>query len=431
MVVADRPRKTPTQAWQSGYRLGDGCKVKHGFAFKGEFMTTDAADAPVVVNIVNFQYTGGFRFTTTKIQRYTGPYPRDYELKPGDVLLVMTCQTAGGEILGVPGRIPQDGETYLHNQRLGLLQVTEPDSLDLGYLYWLALSPQFNRYLYETATGAKILHTAPTRIENFKFARPPLDVQRRIAAILSAYDDLIENNARRIAILEETARSLYREWFVEFRFPGHETVDMVESPLGALPKGWEATTLGDECELVMGQSPKSEFYNQNGDGLPFHQGVSDFGTLFPAHRVYCTLSARIAEEWDILFSVRAPVGRINVANTRLVVGRGVSAIRPVRSRLAFTLAQLRERFQVLDSMGGGTIFKAVTKQDMERIPLLMPDDSLVQRFEEIAWPMLAMVRNAVERNAVLRMTRDLLLPRLISGELDVSELDIDIGEPSA
>ncbi len=118
---------------------------------------------------------------------------------------------------------------------------------------------------------------------------PPLTTQHKIAAILSAYDDLVENNTRRIAILEEMAQSLYREWFVHFRFPGHEKKRTVESTLGRIPEGWEVVKLGDMCAITMGQSPSSEFYNTKGEGLPFHQGVSDFGERFPTDRIYCTI----------------------------------------------------------------------------------------------------------------------------------------------
>src|SRR5215467_8551538 len=225
-----------TGNWEANYRLGDGCTIKHGFAFKGDSMTTAGSeDLPIVVNIVNFRYTGGFRFESTKVQRYLGDYPAEYELSPGDVLVVMTCQTPKGEILGVPGRIPMDGGRYLHNQRMGLVVITDPGALDPGFSYYLFLSPSFNQHLFKTATGAKILHTAPERIENFRFARPSLNLQQRIAVILRAYDDLIENNVRRIKILEETADMIYREWFVNFRFPGHERVKTVESEMGLVP----------------------------------------------------------------------------------------------------------------------------------------------------------------------------------------------------
>ena len=238
-------------SWEDNYRLGDGCKIKHGFAFKGESMTTKDDDKlPIVVNIVNFQYTGCFRFESTKVQRYVGTYPKEYELHPGDVLLVMTCQTPKGEILGVPGRIPRDENRYLHNQRMGLAVVHDREALDLGFLYYLFLSQQFNTHLFKTSTGAKILHTAPGRIEDYRFARPPLQTQRRIASILSAYDNLIDNNTRRIKILEEMAQMIYREWFVNFRFPGHENVPMVESELGPIPRGWAVANLETVCQRI-------------------------------------------------------------------------------------------------------------------------------------------------------------------------------------
>src|SRR5437899_2227555 len=116
-------------------RLGDLLQIKHGWPFKSAFFSEELTGRPIVVNIGNFRYTGGFRFESTTAREYRDDYPREYELSPGDVLLVMTCQTAGGEILGIPGRIPDDGRTYLHNQRLGKVVITRPDLTDDGFLY--------------------------------------------------------------------------------------------------------------------------------------------------------------------------------------------------------------------------------------------------------------------------------------------------------
>ena len=254
---------------------------------------------------------------------------------------------------------------------------------------------------------------------------PPLPTQRKIAAVLSVYDDLIENNTRRIKILEEMASAIYREWFVEFRFPGHEQLEMVESELGLIPQRWEVKQLGEMCHVIMGLSPKSEFYNETGDGLPFHQGVTDFGERFPTDRVYCTIQKRVAEADDILFSVRAPVGRINIANKKVVIGRGLSAIRSKNGNQTFLLQQLKDRFQEEDTMGSGAIFNAIRKTDLLGIPLLKPTESVIGKFEEIVNLIFAELANLTLKNANLRQTRDLLLPKLISGEIDVSELDID------
>ena len=253
---------------------------------------------------------------------------------------------------------------------------------------------------------------------------PPISWQRRVGLAVASVDELIENSRARIETLEELTRLLYRKWFVHFRFPGHESVGLVESALGPIPEGWIETRLTEVCSLVMGQSPKSEYYNDVGEGLPFHQGVSDFGHRFPTHTKWTTVDNRVAEPGDILFSVRAPVGRINVAPDRLVVGRGLSAIRALDEHQNFLLMQLKDKFAVEDSIGGGTIFNAVTKKDMESIVLLRPIDSVVREFEAVVAPMADLVANLSQQILALREACGLLLPRFVSGELDVSELDL-------
>ncbi|WP_013627798.1 restriction endonuclease subunit S [Rubinisphaera brasiliensis] len=280
----------------------------------------------------------------------------------------------------------------------------------------------------KTIIGSTVNRIPLLEFPDFEITLPPLPTQRKIASILSAYDDLIENNTRRIAILEQMAQALYREWFVHFRFPGHENVKLVDSPLGQIPEGWEVEELQSLCKLVMGQSPKSEFYNEVGDGLPFHQGVTNFGDRYPTHKTFCTVKNRLAHENDILFSVRAPVGRINIANCEIVVGRGVSAIRRFDDAQIFLFHQLKELFSEEDIMGGGTIFKSVTKHDLTTLKLLSPSPKMVELFEQQVQPAFALYENLTKRNEVLRTTRDLLLPKLISGKLDVADLDIDMGE---
>jgi type I restriction enzyme, S subunit len=155
-------------------RLGDLAEIKHGWPFKSEFFAIDGNDSslPIVVAIGNFEYSGGFRFGTTQTKRYSDAYPAEYTLNSGEILLVMTCQTAGGEILGIPARVPNDGRIYLHNQRLGRV-VPKTNGVSKGFLYWLFLHTDFNRHLVNSASGTKILHTAPTRIESYQFSSVP------------------------------------------------------------------------------------------------------------------------------------------------------------------------------------------------------------------------------------------------------------------
>ncbi len=300
--------------------------------------------------------------------------------------------------------------------------IPDPLKADLCFVKY-SLDLMRNRFL-AVSRGATQDNLSLDKLLSFPIITPGIDAQRRIGAILSDYDDLIENNTRRIKILEEMAQALYREWFVHFRFPGHEKVKMVASALGPIPQGWELKRLGDVAQIVMGQSPKSEFYNERGEGLPFHQGVTNFGAHFPTHRVYCTAENRLAEAGDVLLSVRAPVGRINVANGRMVIGRGLAAVRGRHGHPCYLLYQLKHCFREEDTMGGGTIFKAVTKDDVHSIELIRPERDLVGGFEGHCAPLMRQLATLTNKNSNLRRTRDLLLPKLISGEIDVSNLDI-------
>ena len=264
-------------------------------------------------------------------------------------------------------------------------------------------------------------------IENLEIEIPPLETQRKIAAILSAYDDLIENNNRRIQILEEMAQTIYKEWFVKFRFPGHEEVKMVDSELEMIPEGWEVKRLGDVCSIVMGQSPSSKFYNTNGEGLPFHQGVKDCGARFPTHTTYCTVDKRLAEKGDVLVSVRAPVGRINISNAKIIVGRGLAALRHEKLLQSFLFYQLKNIFAEEDSMGSGSIFNAITKEDISNIKFLVPNKGIDRKFDELVGSMDRQIEILYSQIENLKNTRDLLLPKLILGAVDVNKQYIETG----
>ena len=342
---------------------------------------------------------------------------------PGDV--IFTQRGTLGQVGLIPKKAPYP--RYVISQSQMKMTVDEGQVVPEWIYYYFTEASTVVR-LVNQAFSSGVPHINLGILREFQVDIPPLPTQRKIAAILSAYDDLIENNLRRIKILEEMAQNLYREWFVKFRFPGHEKVKMVDSPIGRIPEGWEVAKLGDVCHLIMGQSPKSEFYNTNRIGLPFHQGVTYFGHRFPAEGLYCSIEGRTAQRGDILFSVRAPVGRINIATSTTVIGRGLSAIRHRAGHQWYAYHLLKENFKEEDTIGSGTIFKSVTKGDMERIAIILPEEPFEQQFERIVQPSEADIENLTSRNTTLRQTRDLLLPRLISGELDVSDLNITIPE---
>ena len=244
---------------------------------------------------------------------------------------------------------------------------------------------------------------------------PGRNLQDSIVSILSAYDDLIETNRQRIALLEEAAQLLYREWFVHFRFPGHEHVPLTDG----LPEGWERRTLLDLAEVVMGQSPKSQFYNDAGNGLPFHQGVTNYGFRFVGHRTYSTMVTKIAEAGDILVSVRAPVGRINITRDKIVLGRGLSAVRSRTGHQSFLFYALKNHFYAEDIIGSGAIYAATNKKELEGQELVAPSSMLLTEFEAQAATIDQQIANLTSQNEKLGQARDLLLPRLMNGEITV------------
>ena len=298
---------------------------------------------------------------------------------------------------------------------------------DTAYIYYLSLTDIIKKTAEKSMSGASGRQRADIEsIKSIELDFPDLPTQHKIASILSAYDDLIENNTRRIKILEEMAQAIYKEWFVNFRFPGHEKVKFVDSSLGNLPTGkagiperWERKNLNEIANIVMGQSPKSEFYNSEGIGLPFHQGVTDFGFRFPSHNTFCSVENRIAEKYDILFSVRAPVGRINVANTKMIIGRGLSAIHHKNDLQSFLFYYLKNIFTKEDTIGSGAIFNSVTKEDMHNIKIINPNNDIEKKFDELVKPLDLQIENLNSKISNLRKTRDLLLPKLMSGEVKI------------
>jgi type I restriction enzyme S subunit len=368
------------------------------------------------VGLGAFRETGNFRW----ISQETFERLRCSQIHIGDILIARMPDPTGRA--WYVNDLPWPAVTAVDVA----IATANDDMVDGRFLAYHLNSPAQLSAVAAEATGTTRLRITRRVLAEMPVPIPPLPTQQKIAAVLAAYDELIENNLRRIEILEEMAQAVYREWFVNFRFPSHEDVALVDSPLGPIPEGWEASTLGDESSVVMGQSPKSEFYNDAGVGLPFHQGVTNFGTLFPEHVKYCTVESRIAEAGDTLVSVRAPVGRINVADTRMVIGRGLAAVRSLHDNCpGFHYRQMRHVFREEDSMGGGTIYKAIAKGDLLGVHWLVPPSDLRAAFEAKERPLFSLIANLTQQNRNLRAARDLLLPTLVSGSIDVSHLDID------
>jgi type I restriction enzyme S subunit len=329
--------------------------------------------------------------------------------QPGDVLI--TTEAPVGEVASLPG-----DQTYLVSRRLMALR-GRLGELDNDFLKYSLLHPDNRNRLLQSIRGSTVPRVLKTDITGLQIPVPPLSVQHRIADILGALDDKIEINRRINCTLEAIVQALYKHWFVDFG--PFQDGEFVESKLGMIPRGWKVRSLTDVCRLTMGLSPKSEFYNESGEGLPFHQGVTYFGERFPVHQRYCTVTRRVAEAGDILFSVRAPVGRINVSDRRIVIGRGLAAIRHHEDCQSFLLYQLKNVFKQEDRMGSGTIFNAVSKVELGKLPLIVPPQGTVELFERYARGYDSLIAVNQAETHSLAVTRDYLLPKLLSGEIRI------------
>ena len=307
-----------------------------------------------------------------------------------------------------------EGQRVCLGQRTVLIR-PNIDSVYPKFLVYYILAPQQQYKLLGGANGATVAHVNLPIIRSMTIDLPAMEVQVKMAEILSAYDNLIDNNRRQIVLLEEAAQRLYREWFVDLRFPGYENTKIVDG----VPEGWEEKQLSDFADVVMGQSPKSEFYNKEKRGLPFHQGVGSYGDRFVKDETYSTAYTRVVEAGSILFSVRAPVGRLNLTKHRVVIGRGLSAINHKDGLQSFLYYLLKGRFFKDNIIGNGSIFASINKEELLSQAFLIPTHDVVRKFDHISSAIDRRIDALDVQTKMLMEARDRLLPKLMSGEIAV------------
>lgn len=318
-----------------------------------------------------------------------------------------------------------------HNTSLYVTDFKGNDQLFAFYFLKALDFDRFNSGSAQPSLNRNFIYPIPIRV-------PKPTEQKAIAAVLGALDDKIEMNRRMNATLEAMARALFQSWFVDFDpvrarldgclpagldpataalFPEH----LEDSPLGHIPKGWKAGTVVEGFNLTMGQSPPGDTYNEEGHGLPFYQGRTDFGFRFPTRRIYCSDPTRYAKPGDTLVSVRAPVGDINLANEECCIGRGVAAVRHKSGATSFTyhsMANLYPDFARFEAEG--TVFGSINKDSFEKLRFVIPPPEIVAAYERQAGPLDEQIRVVENQSLTLAALRDALLPKLLSGELSVS-----------
>jgi type I restriction enzyme S subunit len=273
------------------------------------------------------------------------------------------------------------------------------------------------------------------KLLRFDFLVPDAEEQRKIAAILSAYDELIENNLRRIKILEEMAQNLYREWFVKFRFPGHQHARFTDSPLGRIPEGWEIKKILEFGNVITGKTPSKANLDFFGEDVPFVKTPDMHGNTFilsVGERLSVAGAKSQANKTippnSLCVSCIGTIGVVSITTEECQTNQQINSVVLMKEHFReFLFLRLQGAKQALENLGAtGATMGNVNKGKFESLEVIAPPDDLVYRYHKFAAPLFSKILVLSRKNTTLRRTRDLLLPKLISGELDVSELDITV-----
>lgn len=407
-------------------RLGDVCEIKHGFAYKGKYFS-DTPTCDILVTPGNFTLSGGFKLDKPKF--YNGPVEKDYILSKGDLIVTMTDLSKNIDTLGYSALVPEvKGLTFHHNQRIGLVE-NIANNVDKYFLYWIMRTPAYQSFIATHSSGTTVHHTSPKGIGNYVFKLPPLDDQRRIASILSSLDRKIELNNKINADLEEMAQAIFKNWFVDFE--PFKDGKFVDSELGMIPEGWKVGRLDEIADVVGGSTPskaKPEYYTQKGIAWLTPKDLSNHPAVYTSRGViditeegYNSTSTKLMPKGTILFTSRAPIGYISIAQNDICTNQGFKSLVPKKAGTCFLYCFLKYVTPEIENKSTGSTFKEASGSLMKSLQVIMPEQKVFEDFETIVSPLFARIESLEKENSCLSLLRDTLLPRLMSGELEVPE----------
>lgn len=436
-------------------KLGDVIRIKHGFAFKGEHFVSEATPH-VLVTPGNFAIGGGFQEAKPKF--YRGPVPPEYVLQPGDLIVTMTDLSRTADTLGYGAVIPKDDRrTYLHNQRIGLVEVTQPNKVSKRWLHYLMRTQMYRSWVIGSASGSTVKHTSPSRICDYEFDLPGVHEQQEVADTLDTLEARIDLLRQTNATLESIAQALFKSWFIDFdpvraKAEGREPEGMDaataalfpaefdESALGAIPKGWKVGCIGDLADVI--DCLHSKKPDLLGEGRPYLQlnNIRDDGLLDAAELAY--VSDADYAKWTSRIEVRegdcviTNVGRVGAVaqippSLLAAMGRNMTAIRlrsdhPYPTVLVELLLSPSMRAEIERRTDVGTILNALNVRSIPGLQFVLAPGDVLREAESALRPLRASMESNIERASNLARLRDTLLPRLISGKLRLPEAQKEI-----
>ena len=401
-------------------KLGEIAEISTGFPFDGHKYTS------IGIRVVRGENIGqGELHWEEKVDKRWNESTSaldNYWLYEGDIVMQMD-----GNVGKNIARI-YTADPMLIAQRVACIRAKEKCSQD--YIYGILQTKLFKNYIERCATGTSIKHISLQQISDFEFDFHLPEIQAKLGRIIADIDDKIRVNRQINDNLEAMAKQLYDYWFVQFDFPNEEGKPYKSSG-GAMvyneklkreiPQWWSNGVLSDVANITMGQSPDGSSYNEDGEGIIFYQGSTDFGLRFPDIRQYTTSPSRYANKGDILMSVRAPVGALNIANNDCCIGRGLSALSSKigsMTHLYYLMNDFRLKFEGMNS--AGTTFGAITKDELFSLPVIIPTKSVISEFEQVCEPIFDKQMIIGEEINALTKQRDELLPLLMNGQASVN-----------
>lgn len=397
--------------------------VLSGFAFKSKDFTSAGVPVIKIKNVTPPTVTlDDLSYVSKEIAQAQNRFLLNY----ADVLIALTGSHINqmASVVGRVARVRHQTPSLL-NQRVGKITVINPDEMDLDYVYYYLSQDLIKIQLASKAGGAaNQANISPSDVKNLDIPFPNIDVQRRISGILSAYDNLIENNQKQIKLLEEAARRLYKEWFVNFRFPGYEDTPIVDG----VPEGWSLRPISDFGEVVTGKTPSTEKKEYYGGNIPFVKIPDMHGCVYPVITESSLTEAGAKTQINkfiprngIMVSCIATVGLVNIAVERCQTNQQINSIILSDERdLYYVFSAMTRLKELLEGVGSnGATMTNVNKTKFASLPVLYPSEELRDSYYSFCKPIFEKIYNLSLSVVGLKKARDRLLPKLMSGEIEV------------
>lgn len=414
--------------------LGDYFTLQRGTTYESKLL---GLPGPLLLGLGTIQRNGGFRGDSLKT--YGGESPEKLLVYPGELYVSLKDVTQSADLLGAVARLPRNHAPGRLTQDTVKLEKKNFE-VPIDYLYWVMRTPAYRSYCRGCATGTTNLGLSREDFLSYKVTEPT-EAQSLTIRTLDALEDKIELNRRMNETLEAMARAIFQSWFVDFdpvraKASGEPAESICQrlgltpellalfpdsfedSELGEIPTGWSTTRLSEIAEIIMGQSPNGDTYNELGDGMPLINGPVEFGTFHPLRRKWTTNPIRTSEQGDLVVCVRgSTTGRHVKSDGIYCLGRGVASIRSRFGNQSYVDQVFKQNLEGMLTHATGSTFPSWSGPTLKQWPIILPPEQLMMAYQAVAGPLTNYRDDLADEVETLVETRDTLLPKLLSGGL--------------